>query len=134
MTLVTGGSFLSHWISKSWAVAPQDLTRRQGSCEPLVPFSPPYTTLSHVCFNLKTYSFFFIYWTYFICLLKTFSKPWCKITRSFYYMTINVLIFIIFLNWSRVGLQCCANYCCAAKRFSHIYIYIFTILFYCGLS
>ena len=60
---------------------------------------------------------------------------------SFYYisMCINCIILVIevFFSWHIVDLQCCVNYCCAAKWFSYTYIYtffFFNILFHYSLS
>ena len=39
-----------------------------------------------------------------------------------------------FFYWSIVDLQSCVNFCCTAKWFSYIYVYIFYIPFHYGLS
>ena len=40
-----------------------------------------------------------------------------------------IFLCIYLFNWSIVDLQCCANFCCTAKRLSYTHIYI---LFFCS--
>ena len=43
---------------------------------------------------------------------------------------------VFFFNWCIIDLQCYVNFCCTAKWFSYMYIYVLllNILFHCGLS